>query len=139
MDSIKFYSKYFKPYEFFYSKTAHEKNIFNCPTDWKVFENVHKLATHLDKIRDLYGGSVYISSAFRTQTLNRAITGSSTTSYHLSGRAADIYSGNFDRLRDVVFNYTGFSYIKGIKHYENDDFEVIVYSDRNFIHFAFKK
>lgn len=131
-------SKYFKPIEFFYSRTAHENSIFNCPTSWQIFENLSVLATHLDKIREQYGNYILINSAYRAEKLNRLLTGSSSTSYHLCGRAADITGSNFQLLRDTVFNYCGFHYINGIKHYEDDNFEVIVYNDRKFIHFAYK-
>jgi uncharacterized protein YcbK (DUF882 family) len=49
-----------------------------------------KLVALLQDIRDHFGASVYINSAYRTSSYNRKV-GGSTNSYHVKGMAADIW------------------------------------------------
>ena len=46
-------------------------------------------AKFLDNVRDRYGAPIVLTSDARTEAENAAASGSSPTSYHLSGRAFD--------------------------------------------------
>lgn len=80
-------SKNFTLEEMTRSQTAMRHGIENTPNKHQL-ENLQRLVTDvLQPIRDELG-PVYISSGFRSTTLNRII-GGSTTSAHMAGRAAD--------------------------------------------------
>lgn len=79
----------------------------NLPT-WEQAENLRKLGNMLDRIRQRFGGPIAVSSAFRSEAVNKAVGGSSTSA-HLKGLAADIrpVSGkqeDFKKLRTVIEN-----------------------------------
>ena len=70
------------------SQTAERKGISNNPSEDHM-TNLKELCNNvLQKIRDHYGKVVSVSSGFRSPELCVAI-GSSTTSQHASGQAAD--------------------------------------------------
>lgn len=73
--------------EFLISQTAIRKSIPNVPTD-EVRINLLKVAQGLEKIRTKFGG-IIINSGYRSPELNLAIGGSSKTSAHMLGLAAD--------------------------------------------------
>lgn len=72
------------------STTALNKKIENLPS-FEVIEHLNELALFLDDIREAYGKAIYISSAFRCKALNSILKGSSPTSVHQIGYAADMY------------------------------------------------
>lgn len=79
----------------------------NVPT-WEQAENLRKLGNMLDRIRRRFGGPIAVNSAFRSEAVNKAVGGSSTSA-HLKGLAADIrpVSGrqeDFKKLRTVIEN-----------------------------------
>ena len=81
-------SRHFNLDEFTASQEATRHNIDNTPSE-KVVENLRMLATLLEQVRELLGNnSIRISSGYRCLTLNRRI-GSSDTSAHVHGYAAD--------------------------------------------------
>jgi hypothetical protein len=85
-------SKYFTLDEFCKSQTAVRKGINNYPPAEVADEligNMRALARNvLDPIRDNYARPVYLSSGYRSPTLNKAVGGSSK-SQHCFGEAAD--------------------------------------------------
>lgn len=81
--------KYFKLSELIGSETALKNKIENIPT-WEELSSLYILATdYLDPIREAYGEALNISSGFRSEELNNAVNGS-TTSSHREGKAVDI-------------------------------------------------
>jgi uncharacterized protein YcbK (DUF882 family) len=52
-------------------------------------ENIERVASQLQIIRDFYGKAVKISSGFRGPALNKAVGSTAKKSQHLEGRAAD--------------------------------------------------
>ena len=85
------------------SQTAERKGINNNPNEDNI-ENMQRLCEHvLQPVRDHYGKVVSVSSGFRSPELCVAI-GSSTTSQHASGQAADfeIYGVSNKELADYI-------------------------------------
>ena len=85
------------------SQTAERKGINNNPNEDNI-ENLQRLCEHiLQPVRDHYGKVVSVSSGFRSPELCVAI-GSSTTSQHASGQAADfeIYGVSNKVLADYI-------------------------------------
>jgi len=80
--------------EFTTSQTATRQGIDNVPNETAI-ENLRMLASMLEQVRELLGGNaIRISSGYRCLLLNRAI-GSSDTSAHVRGYAADFTCPNF--------------------------------------------
>ena len=85
------------------SQTAERKGINNNPNEDNI-ENLQRLCEHiLQPVRDHFGKVVSVSSGFRSPELCVAI-GSSTTSQHASGQAADfeIYGVSNKVLADYI-------------------------------------
>ena len=85
------------------SQTAERKGINNNPNEDNI-ENLQRLCNEiLQPIRDHYGKVVSVSSGFRSPELCEAI-GSSKTSQHASGQAADfeIYGVSNKELADYI-------------------------------------
>ena len=80
-------SKYFDLRELIFSKIAEENGIDNMP-DAKTLETLKYTASQLDKVRELLGKPVNVSSGYRCLQVNRRI-GSKDTSQHLKGEAVD--------------------------------------------------
>ena len=60
-----------------------------CDMPLEVYENIIKLASQLQFLRDYTGRPITINSAYRCPEHNKKV-GGSKTSQHLSGKAADI-------------------------------------------------
>ena len=87
-------SEHFSLDEFTASQEATRHSINNTPSE-KVVENLRMLAALLEQVRELLGGhSIRISSGYRSLMLNRHI-GSSDTSAHIRGWAADFTCPSF--------------------------------------------
>lgn len=69
------------------SQEAQRRGLANKPTIAEV-ANLRRLAETLERVRELVGRPVVVSSGFRSLAVNRAI-GSSDTSAHVKGLAAD--------------------------------------------------
>ena len=85
------------------SQTAERKSINNNPNEDNI-ENLQRLCNEiLQPIRNYYGKVVSVSSGFRSPELCEAI-GSSKTSQHASGQAADfeIYGVSNKKLADYI-------------------------------------
>jgi len=85
------------------SQTAERKGINNNPNEDNI-ENLQRLCNEiLQPIRNHYGKVVSVSSGFRSPDLCEAI-GSSKTSQHASGQAADfeIYGVSNKELADYI-------------------------------------
>lgn len=76
------------------SDTAKRLGISNMPTPEHI-ENFKKFAEHcFEPIRNHFRVPIHISSGYRSKELNDATPGSSKTSDHAVGRAADIDMDN---------------------------------------------
>ena len=102
-------SKYFTLGELTPSSTAKRLGIKNEPTPAHL-ESLKLLATNvLDKVREHFGKPIWISSGYRSKALNDVTPGSSATSQHCSGEAADL---DQDGRGTGVSNKMVFDYIK---------------------------
>lgn len=108
-------SKYFSWQELTYSNPEIIKRlgIKNDPTP-EHKENLIILATELlDKVREMIGGPLAITSGYRSREYNSAIPNSSTFSQHMTGHAVDLdcdvfgYGSN-DRLFYLIRNFCDF-------------------------------
>lgn len=70
------------------SQTAARKGLSNEP-DAAVLANLNRLAHTLERIRDLVGLPIVVSSGYRSPAVNKAV-GGAKNSAHMTGCAADI-------------------------------------------------
>lgn len=85
-------SRYFRLEEFLTSSTARQKSIENIPS-WEVVEHLNELALFLDGLREAWGSGIRITSGYRNETLNKAVSGVEN-SVHQIGYAADMVPAN---------------------------------------------
>lgn len=89
------------------SETAKRLGVSNMPTAEHI-ENFKKLAENIfEKIRNHFRVPIHLSSGYRSEALNKAIKGSST-SQHCKGEAIDI---DMDGSSNGVTNKMVFDYI----------------------------
>lgn len=92
----------FRPSEFFLSSTADKLGISNFPDDPEVFNNLLKLINNiLVPVRKRINMPIIISSGYRCPKLNTAV-GGAAHSYHMLGRAVDIYCANNKTLDEAL-------------------------------------
>jgi hypothetical protein len=102
-------SEHFTLAELTPSATAKRLGIKNEPTPAHL-ECLKLLATNvLDKVREHFGKPIWVSSGYRSKALNDVTPGSSATSQHCSGEAADL---DQDGRGTGVSNKMVFDYIK---------------------------
>jgi zinc D-Ala-D-Ala carboxypeptidase len=82
-------SEHFTLEELTFSQTAARNGIDNTPPD-EILPNLRRLAEALERVRAHIGAPIRVSSGYRCLTLNQKIAGSSKTSAHVLGLAADI-------------------------------------------------
>lgn len=94
---------YFTYKEFEKSETASRHNIDNHIKEHEVKLNIQVLVEELlDKVRDMYGKPIIVSSGYRSFELNKLI-GGARNSQHRRGEAADIVvSEGVSGLRKIV-------------------------------------
>lgn len=88
--------KYFTIDELCHSDTAIELGIENKPNDEIKSHLIQLVEELLDPLRDAWGSAIKVNSAYRCSRLNRVLKGSSPTSAHLVGYAADLVPCNGD-------------------------------------------
>lgn len=81
-------SQHFSLQELIRSETAIRHGIDNMP-EGTVLENLRVLAQGLERVRDVLGAPVRISSGYRCPEINTIVNGS-RNSAHMRGLAADI-------------------------------------------------
>ena len=126
-------SKNFSLKELIKSETATRKNINNNPNEDNI-ENLQRLCEHiLQPVRDHFGKVESVSSGFRSPELCVAI-GSSTTSQHASGQAADfeIYGLSNKVLADYIADNLDFDQLI-LEFWKDDD------PNAGWIHCSFKE
>ena len=102
-------SKYFTLAELTPSGTAKRLGIKNDPTPAHL-ECLKGLSVNiLDKVREHFGKPIWVSSGYRSKALNEVTPGSSATSQHCTGEAADL---DQDGRGTGVSNKMVFDYIK---------------------------
>lgn len=85
--------KYFTFAEFERSETAQKRKIDNTIPN-NIKPNIVALVDNvLDPLRTLWGKPLIVNSGYRCPALNKVLKGSSKTSQHMSGQAADIDAG----------------------------------------------
>lgn len=95
--------KYFSFKEMIDSNTAKSRGIENIPTWGQIDALKSLIETILDPLREWYGKPIIVNSAFRSEALNKAVGGVST-SLHKRGMASDITAGSRAE-NEKLFNY----------------------------------
>lgn len=93
-------TKNFNLSEFVVSQTAARKGLKNEPGAADLANIRNFLAPGLQKVRDLLGSPIVITSAYRSPIVNAAI-GGSRTSQHMVGLAADFTAPQFGTPLDI--------------------------------------
>lgn len=122
--------KYFTIEELTKSKTATNLKIDNTPSD-EIVDNLNKLITLLDAIRELYEKPIYVNSGYRCKELNKLV-GGVNTSYHLKGLAVDITVGN-SKSNKELFNLIkdNFEFDKLINEYNYSWIHLQISNEKN--------
>lgn len=103
------------------SETAKRIGIDNSPSK-EHLENLKVIAEKIfQPIRDHFKKPIHISSGYRSESLNKSLKGTSTTSQHMTGEALDI-----DNDGTSVSNLEIFQYIK-----DNLDFDTLIWEFGN--------
>ena len=100
-DLEKINTKNFHYSEFFYSAKAKLNDIDNDTDNLAVLRNLKYTAKQMQKIRDLLGRPITITSGYRCEDLNDLV-GGSKGSYHLIGQAADFICPRFGDATDII-------------------------------------
>ncbi len=120
-------SKYFSLRELTFSKIAEVHRIDNTPTP-DALETLKYTASQLDKVRELLGKPVNISSGYRCLQVNRRL-GSKDTSQHLKGEAVDFKCELFGSPKKV------FDKIRE----SNIQFDQLILEFNSWVHISFVK
>lgn len=98
-------SEHFELAEFTRSDSAKRLGISNEPTP-EHQANLKLLCEHiLEPIREHFGRPILISSGYRSKALNAKTPGSSSTSQHCSGEAADIDMDGTEVTNRQIFEF----------------------------------
>jgi hypothetical protein len=92
-------SNHFSLEELVRSDIASRKGLDNTPTP-EIIANLTELALGLEKVRELLGHPIYVSSGYRGPKVNSAV-GGSKNSAHMRGYAADFTSPGFGTPQDI--------------------------------------
>ena len=87
--------------ELLFSETAERKGIDNVPPQIALANIETILAPGLQRIRDLLGVAIVVSSGYRSPALN-AYIGGARNSMHMRGLAADFTAPGYGTPRTVV-------------------------------------
>lgn len=98
--------KYFTIAELCNSQTAKKKGIKNIPSEIQEKNLIDLIENVLDPAREKYNKSVFVSSGFRCEALNKSV-GGEKSSQHRSGKAADLYTkegtkGNYELAKIIA-------------------------------------
>jgi hypothetical protein len=128
-------SKYFTLAELTPSGTAKRLGIKNDPTPAHL-ECLKGLATNvLDKVREHFGKPIWVSSGYRSKALNEVTPGSSATSQHCSGEAADL---DQDGRGTGVSNKMVFDYIKDHLNFDQLIYEYGTDANPDWVHVSWE-
>ena len=117
------------------SDTAKRKGIDNNPTP-EHLENLKVICSEVfDKVRVYFGVPLHISSAYRSDALNKAIKGSKSSD-HCSGRALDL---DQDGHGNGVTNADVFNYIKDHLEFDQLIWEHGTAKNPDWVHVGYRK
>lgn len=119
-------SAHFTLAELTVSQTARRKGIDNTPSP-EVLQNLQELANGLERVREVLGCPIIISSGYRSPKLNAAVDGSKT-SQHCNGEAADFIAPGFGSPLEVCQEI--------IKHQDTIQFDQIIH-EQDWVHISF--
>jgi hypothetical protein len=129
-------SEHFTLAELTPSSTAKRLGIKNEPTP-EHLECLKGLATNvLDKVREHFDKPIWVSSGYRSKALNDATPGSSPTSQHCLGEAADL---DQDGRGTGVSNKMVFDYIKDHLEFDQLIWEFGTDANPDWVHVSFSK
>ena len=94
-------TRHFSLSELIRSQTALRRGLDNWPNASAMANLRHILAPGLQRLRDVLGAPMHITSGYRSPTLN-TIIGGSVTSQHTQGLAADFVCPGFGAPRAVA-------------------------------------
>jgi len=118
------------------SSTAKRLGIKNEPTPAHL-ECLKLLAINvLDKVREHFDKPIWVSSGYRSKALNDATPGSSPTSQHCLGEAADL---DQDGRGTGVSNKMVFDYIKDHLEFDQLIWEFGTDDNPDWVHVSFSK
>jgi hypothetical protein len=128
-------SKYFTLAELTPSGTAKRLGIKNDPTPAHL-ECLKGLSVNiLDKVREHFGKPIWVSSGYRSKALNEVTPGSSATSQHCSGEAADL---DQDGRGTGVSNKMVFDYIKDHLNFDQLIYEYGTDANPDWVHVSWE-
>jgi hypothetical protein len=129
-------SEHFTLAELTPSSTAKRLGIKNDPTP-EHLECLKTLSTNvLDKMREHFDKPIWVSSGYRSKALNDATPGSSPTSQHCLGEAADL---DQDGRGTGVSNKMMFDYIKDHLEFDQLIWEFGTDANPDWVHVSFSK
>ena len=124
-------TQHFKLEEFTKSDTATRLGIDNTPNE-EALNNLKFVAEQLEFVRNAYHQPIFITSGYRSEELNAAVKGSST-SFHKLGLAVDINQGTRTR------NHNLFLIIKRLMKVGLQVDQLINEKDYSWIHVGFSQ
>ena len=128
-------SKYFTLVELTPSGTAKRLGIKNDPTPAHL-ECLKGLSVNiLDKVREHFGKPIWVSSGYRSKALNEVTPGSSATSQHCTGEAADL---DQDGRGTGVTNKMVFDYIKDHLNFDQLIYEYGTDANPDWVHVSWE-
>lgn len=92
-------SEHFTLEEFTASQTAIRRGLNNTPTP-QMIEKLKRTAQKMEQVRALLGKPIFINSAYRSPSVNRAI-GGAATSQHCKGEAVDFVCPQFGTPKQI--------------------------------------
>lgn len=136
--------EFFTISELIKSETAIKNRIWNGAGKEEE-DNLRALvAAVLDPLRRQFGAPIHVSSGYRCPAVNKAIPGSSVTSQHMFGEAADIYvtkEVNGKKLTDKQKVYILGRLVVALGNYDQVIFENVGKSDMlpEWIHVSWRR
>lgn len=117
-----------------YSDTAKRLGISNEPTAVHL-ESLKKLAENIfEPIRNHFAKPIKVSSGYRSEALNKATPGSSSTSQHAKGEALDL---DQDGMPTGITNKMVFEYIKGNLNFDQLIWEYGTSENPDWVHVSY--
>lgn len=117
-----------------YSDTAKRLGISNEPTAVHL-ESLKKLAENIfEPIRNHFAKPIKVSSGYRSEALNKATPGSSSTSQHAKGEALDL---DQDGMPTGVTNKMVFDYIKANLNFDQLIWEYGTAANPDWVHVSY--
>lgn len=93
-------TEHFTLEEMCHSQTAIREGVDNTP-DPDSMSNLLNTAVGLEKVRELLGKPIFISSGYRSPRVNKRV-GGSNNSQHMVGQAADITCHSYGTAKQVA-------------------------------------